>query len=227
MVAFVSSSLSDEADADRAVEMAAYMKTEMPFYGVNKPARADIFRGLKKAYVVSDGDAYGVLIRTLWDCEHREEKYLAVDLAKHFKKFITLEQLDLYEYMIRDGAWWDFVDDIAKNLIGKLLADHPGEMKATLRTWIHDDDMWIRRTAILAQLAFKEDTDAAMLFEFALARADETEFFIRKAIGWALRQYSYSDPDAVYHFALENKDVFSNLTFKEGTRILKKNGWDI
>lgn len=200
--------------------MAAYMKTEMPFYGVKSPGRKQVLGELAADFPVEDVNAYRTSVAVLWRCPHREEKNLAVTWARRWRTFITPDNLDLYERLIVEGAWWDFVDEVAAHLVGKVLLDHPGEMTTVMYEWVESPDMWKRRTAILSQLRHGDATDEKMLFEFCLARCEEREFFIRKAIGWALRQYARTDPDAVRRFAVENRTRLSGLSFREATKHL-------
>lgn len=220
LVTLVQRELAARGDPEKAVAMAAYMKTEMPFYGVQKPARAEILRRVAAELAPSTEDEYRKGIEALWDLAHREEKYLAIAYARRFHRYITRAQLDLYERMIVEGAWWDFVDDIAANLVGALLLDYRESMRPVMEAWIDDPDMWRRRAAILSQLRHKEHTDAEMLFDFCRRRAHETEFFIRKAIGWALREYSKTDPEAVAAFLRAEGDALSGLSRREAAKHL-------
>ena len=135
-----------------------------------------------------------------------------------------LEQLPTYLQLIRDGQWWDFVDDVAANLVRPLWLRHRETVSKSAGEWIVDEDLWIRRTSIIGQLKHKQETDEARLFNYALRTASETEFFIRKAIGWALRQYSYTAPDAVLAFVRENEDRFPGLTIREALKGLRRQG---
>lgn len=122
--------------------------------------------------------------------------------------------------MAVEGAWWDLVDDVAANLVGALLLGHRAAMRPVMEAWVDDDDMWRRRTAILSQLRHRDQTDAEMLFDFCRRRAHETEFFIRKAIGWALREYSKTDPGAVAAFLRRHGDELSGLSRREAAKHL-------
>ena len=122
--------------------------------------------------------------------------------------------------MIETGAWWDYVDMIAAHLIGNLLANYPDVMKPEMRCWIEDDDLWIRRSAILSQLRFKRDTDGDMLFEFCSNCLSEESFWIRKAVGWALREYSKSEAESVRRFVTEHRHLMSRVTLKEAEKYI-------
>jgi 3-methyladenine DNA glycosylase AlkD len=220
VAALVSAELARRADPAKAVAMAAYMKTDMPFYGVQKPGRAQILRRVAAELAPSDAGEYRAGIEALWELAHREEKYLAIAYARRFRPYIDLPQLDLYERMVVEGAWWDLVDDVAANLVGALLLGHRAAMRPVMEAWVDDDDMWRRRTAILSQLRHRDQTDAEMLFDFCRRRAHETEFFIRKAIGWALREYSKTDPGAVAAFLRRHGDELSGLSRREAAKHL-------
>ncbi len=218
MTEYVKVSLGALADSEKGEKMAAYMKTDMPFYGVQAGPRRQIGRQLRNRFRPSSNREYRTQVETLWSLDHREEKYLAIGVAVANAEFVRVENLDLYERLIREGAWWDFVDEIAAHLIGNVLVADRDRTAPILEQWICDPDMWIRRAAILSQLGRKEATDEAMLFRFAVARAHEKEFFIRKAIGWALRDYARTNPDAVRHLLETNE--FSGLTRREASKHL-------
>ena len=217
-ITFVQSALREQADPSKAPGMQAYMKTDMPFYGVQKAARARILRELIHRFPLSDRAGYETLVVELWQLPHREEKYLALGVARHFREYVVPEMLPLYRSLIVEGAWWDLVDEVATHLICDLVVDYPDDVWPTVDTWIDDDDLWLRRTAIICQVGAKENTDAARLFRFCDERAFEKDFFIRKAIGWALRQHARVDPDAVARFVREHRDQLSGLSYREATK---------
>ncbi len=222
IVKFVQSQFKALADPENAVPMAAYMKTEMPFYGIPKPLRVPVYKALKKEYAPSSQEEYEACVLGLWNLSHREEKYAAIEYAMFFDKFITSKSIALYERLVREGQWWDFVDPIAIALVGIALKKDRTKLEPKMNKWISDDDMWIRRTAILSQNRHKADTNEQMLFDFCLQRAHEKEFFIRKAIGWALREYSYAAPKAVRKFLDSNQNTLSPLSLKEGAKQLDR-----
>jgi 3-methyladenine DNA glycosylase AlkD len=219
---YVTAELRRLADPAKAPAMAAYMKTAQPFYGVPTPIRTLILREVRDRFVPLDQKSYERNVLALWKLPYREERYCAIAYARQHTEFITPSALRLYERMIRDGAWWDFVDEIAVNLVGGVLGNFRPETRPMIERWIDDPDMWIRRTAILAHLKHKNATDAAQLFDHCLRRAHEREFFIRKAIGWALREYSKTDPRAVRAFLAKNRQRLSKLSFDEGSKHLPR-----
>ena len=217
---FVTAELRRVGDPSKAPAMAAYMKTGQAFFGVPTPSRVAIIRELRTRFVPIDQKAYARNVLALWQLPHREEQYVAVAYARQHSEFVAPASMPLYERMIREGAWWDFVDEIAAHLAGAVLLNYRGKTRATIERWIDDDDMWIRRAALIAHLKHKAETDAAQLFDHCLRRAHETEFFIRKAIGWALREYAKTAPDAVKSFLEKNRKQLSNLSYAEASKHL-------
>lgn len=242
LVKLVQPQLEQLADPQKARAMQCYLKSDMPMYGIQRPGRVPIEKSMWDFFAnetTTDGtrtaclkrqkelpmDLYQTVVETLWNLPRREEKYLALDVALHYEDCITMQCLPMYEQMLReDYQWWDLVDPIAVNLVGKVTYQCPTEMKPILKRWIRDDNMWIRRTAILAQLKFKDRMDEELLFQFCRNRMHEKEFFIRKAIGWVLREYSKTAPDAVRTFLSTEKANLSGLSYREGSRILIKRG---
>jgi 3-methyladenine DNA glycosylase AlkD len=163
---------------------------------------------------------YRTKVLSLWSLPHREEKYLAIGYAGTFRKHVAFPQIDLFERMIVEGAWWDFVDELASRIVGKIVLEEQPLMRPVLERWIDHPDLWLRRSAILCQNRHKANTDEAMLFEFCLRRADEKEFFIRKAIGWALREYARTQPDEVRAFLAEHGHKLSGLSRREAAKHL-------
>jgi len=221
LVDFAQHGLSGAADPAKAAPMAAYMKTDMPFYGVQKPERARLFREVKRRFPPASRRGYESAVRALWRLPHREEKYLALDYATTFLNKGGLDSIRLYQRLVREGAWWDLVDPIAAWIASPLLRDTRAEMQPVVERWIDHDDLWLRRTALLSQLRHKEQTDEQQLYDFCLRRADEKEFFIRKAIGWALRDYSWTAPRSVEQFLREHGERLSGLSRREAAKRLR------
>lgn len=207
-------------DETRAAEMAAYMKHVQRFAGVKSPVRAQLFRERWRDFVPATARDYEAGVRALWRLPYREGRYVALLFAERHKKFITPDAMPLYEQMIREGAWWDVVDELAADLVGIAYARDRRALEPILDRFIDDDDLWIRRTAILAQLRHKQDTDEPRLYRYCLARAHETDFFIRKAIGWALREYAKTEPRSVARFLKTNQSKLSGLSYREAAKHL-------
>lgn len=149
----------------------------------------------------------------------REYTYAALDLAVRYRK--TIHRLPFIKALIETDSWWDSVDILASNVLGYFVEAHPKHLD-TMDQWIQDDNFWVRRSALLCQLKWKENTDQVRLFAYCKRFAHESEFFTRKAIGWAPREYSKSAPEAVEHFINENRSKLSPLSLREGSRLLNK-----
>lgn len=219
LVQVVQTGLAERAVPANVAPMQAYLKTDMPFYGVKKPEQRQV-RRLAKSIRPGTGSEYVAGVRALWDLPHREEKYLAIDWARDQRRFVSRAALPLYLQMIREGGWWDLVDVIASHLVGEVWRadrDHVGPLADA---WIEDDDLWVRRTAIIGQLRHKHQTDVDRLFAYCEACAHERDFFIRKAIGWALRQHGRTDPDAVRAFVERMGEGLSGLSRREALKHL-------
>lgn len=220
-VQYVSASLAAVANSEKAKDMQAYMKTEMPFFGVQKAGRTPILRHVIKTYPPGDREVYEELVRALWALPHREEKYLAQGVAVQHEQFLVPESFSLFQTMIVEGAWWDFVDETATHMVRPLIVNYPAETWPIVDLWIGDEDMWLRRSAIICQVGAKQHTDPDRLFHFCQVRAHEKEFFIRKAIGWALREYAKTDRDAVARFVIAHRQKLSGLSYREATKHIK------
>ena len=215
---YVQGALKEAANPEKAVGMQAYMKTDMPFYGVQKPGRTPILRKVLTDFAPSTRLEYEELVLALWGLPHREEKYIALGVAVKAKAFLVPKSLPLYRRLIVEGAWWDFVDEVATHLVRELVIGYPKETWLSVDSWIEDDDIWLRRAAIICQVGAKEATDADRLFRFCEQRGDETEFFIRKAIGWALREYAKTGPESVARFVMDHRGELSRLSYREATK---------
>lgn len=170
-----------------------------------------------------DRAAWERTVRTLWrGAKYREERYAAILLARErvYRAHRSPAALPLFEEMTVTGAWWDFVDEIAAHLIGELLQNYPKPLRTTLRRWSRGNDMWKRRSAILAQLRFKSTTDVELLFELIEPSLASNEFFLRKAIGWALRELSKHAPDTVRAYVRARHAQLAPLTRREALKII-------
>jgi 3-methyladenine DNA glycosylase AlkD len=210
--------LKTAGDPDRAKGQQAYMKSRMPFRGVTAPALKTALGTLlaDPAYFLTGRDEWEATVRVLWDsAEFREERYAALAICghRHYEGWARdRSAIPLYEYLIESGAWWDFVDQIASHRIGPILRAHPDTEPDRMRTWAVSEDMWMRRAAILSQLSSKDQTDRQLLLSCVTPNLDDPEFFIRKAIGWSLRQYAHSGDDAADWVRQSVADLGSRLS---------------
>jgi 3-methyladenine DNA glycosylase AlkD len=221
LVSAVRRELKAAADPSRAPAMQAYMKSAMPYYGVAMPGQQVIWKKLFRSRVIPDACSWRETTLAMWrGATFREERYGAIALTgeKAYVPWQTLDALPMYEEMIVAGAWWDYVDQIAGRRIGLLLRNHPAPMSRLMRRWSHSDDMWKRRTSIICQLGFKERTDLALLYDCIEPNLDDREFFICKAIGWALRQHAWTDPKEVQRYVRAHEDRLSKLSRREALK---------
>ena len=209
------------ADPAKAAGMQAYMKSAMPYRGVQTPVQRAIWRQIVPAHPLPDSATWRDTVLALWrGARYREERYGAIALAgdRRYAPFQTPDTIPLYDEMIVTGAWWDYVDAIATRRIGTLLEHYPGDLKPVLRRWSRDADLWRRRTAILAQITFKSRTDVRLLHDCLTPNLADRNFFIRKAIGWALRQYAWTDPQAVREYVGRHRAALSPLSVREALK---------
>lgn len=223
LVAQVRQGLVEAADPERAPAMQAYMKSAMPFHGVPAPVARKIFRTAIDAHPLPDRPTWLDTVAALWtEATHREERYGALALAGH-RRYRTYQGADLlpfYAHLVRTGAWWDLVDDVASHLVGPILLSHHAAAAPVIRSWAADQDLWLRRTAVICQLGAKDRTDVELLTAAIDANLDDRDFFLRKAIGWALRQYARTDPDWVRAFVAARADRLSDLSRREALKHL-------
>jgi 3-methyladenine DNA glycosylase AlkD len=178
------------------------MKSAMPFRGITSPRLKATLRPLlaDPAYLLSGRDEWEATIRGLWDgARYREERYAALAIAGHrlYRRWaVDRSAMPLYRHLVESGAWWDYVDDIAAHRVGPVLRSHPETETDRMRSWAIAGDLWVRRAAILSQLLSKEETDRQLLLDCITPNLADKEFFIRKAIGWSLRQYARSGTGA-------------------------------
>jgi 3-methyladenine DNA glycosylase AlkD len=212
-------------DPIRAEAQQRYMKSALPFRGVTAPQLKALLRPLIGAQPPRDRAQWELIIRDLWDnAGFREERYAAIAMARHrsARDWQDPQALDLCRHLIVTGAWWDLVDEIAGHLVGGVLASHREVVTPVLRSWMADEDLWLRRTAVLAQLRHGPDTDTSLLHDAIVANLDDRSFWLRKAIGWALRSYSYTDPDWVVAEVDDLAGRLSGLSRREALKHLNR-----
>ena len=211
--------LAAGGDPERAAGQQAYLRDQFPFFGVSSPelkAMLSVALGAMDRPDETDLEAFA---RHAYDHAEREWHYAAVKVLRRHARRLTPHSVPLLHHLVTTHSWWDTVDEIASHLAGTLVQQHPATV-AVMDEWAASDHMWLARTAILHQLRYRERTDVDRLFGYCLARADEPDFFYRKAIGWALRQYARTDPDAVRAFCDTNADRLSPLSLKEARKHL-------
>ena len=226
LVAAIRSSLASAACPASAEPMQRYMKSAMPFHGVKSDALRRLVRPLVAAHPLPDRAAWEEAVRMLYEeASFREERYAAIEVAAHrlYRRYRDAEALDLWAHLITAGAWWDLVD-ATTGLVDDALRADPDAVRPVMLRWAVSDEVWLRRSAIISQLRAKSGTDTDLLTAVIDANVAGTpfgsEFFIRKAIGWALRQYARTDPAWVLAFVAERGDLLSGLTRREALKHL-------
>ena len=220
LIAAVKDVLREHADPSRAAGAQAYMKSSLPSLGVRVPEVRRIVASAAAEFPPSSPGQLLATVLELWRMStFREERYAAIDLTAHRMVAGDLAMLPVYEEIIRTGAWWDFTDGVSGRIC-RLLQTNPAAMNRILRQWSRDADPWIRRAAITSQLPAKQATDTALLAAVIEPNLADREFFIRKAIGWALREYAKTAPDWVEAFVAGHGQDMSPLSRREALRRL-------
>ncbi len=215
--------LAAAGDPARALGAQRYMKSAMPFHGLGADPLRRICKEAFARHPLPDAAAWRATILELYrDATHREERYAAIELLKapSYRAFLDLEALPMVEEMIATGAWWDLVDAIATRPLGEILSRHPGAVRAELLAWSKGEDLWLRRAAILAQLHFREATDRGLLARLIEPSLGRREFFLAKAIGWALRHFARTDPAWVRDYVARHRSRLAPLSVREATKHL-------
>lgn len=202
--------------ADR-VAMKKYMRNQFEFYGIKTPKRREIYREFLKEERKLKQIDWEFLDECYAD-EHREFQYLVCNYLERMQNFIEPKDIVHIQKFIQTKSWWDTVDSFNK-VIGKLTLRNE-EIKQLMRKWAVDEDFWLRRIAIIHQITFKEQTDPELLQEVILANLGSDEFFINKAIGWALCDYSKTNPQWVRNFISKNQSKLSKLSVREGSKYI-------
>lgn len=201
------------------------MKSAMPFHGVTAPELRRIVAPPLRQHAPHDRPVWEATVRELWDgATHREQRYAALAEHRSARTWQDPSVLTLYRHLVVTGAWWDLVDQIATRLVGRVLLTHRRSVTPVLEEWAVADDLWLRRTAILAQLGHRGQTDTALLERCIAANltgsAFGDQFFVRKAIGWALRQHARTDPAWVLDLVDRYADRLSPLSRREAMKHL-------
>jgi 3-methyladenine DNA glycosylase AlkD len=205
------------ADPERAAPMRAYMKDVAPFLGLTTPARRALSRTVVAGLPRPDeADCTAIALRC-WQLPEREYHYFAVDYLRRHARACTSGFLPVARHLVSTVSWWDTVDLLAAHVVGALVAADPA-LTADMDTWIVDEDLWVARTALLHQLRYKERTDTERLFTYCLRQSGHPDFFVRKAIGWCLREYAKTDPEAVRAFLARERGRFAPLSVREALR---------
>lgn len=209
------------ADPRKAPMMQAYMKSVMPYHGVPAPLLRQSCTKIFAEIDVTTREMWRAKVLQLWrGARYREERHAAIALTgdRRAAAFQTPREMPLYEEMIVTGAWWDYVDEIAGRRVGPILRKYPAPMRKKMLAWSTSTNLWKRRTSILCQLGFKQNTDLDLLYACIEPSLDSKEFFLRKAIGWALRQYAWTDPAETRRYVRRYANRLSALSRREALK---------
>ncbi|MEV1046333.1 DNA alkylation repair protein [Streptomyces sp. NPDC049916] len=207
------------ADPMRAEAAAAYMRHVAPFLGIPAPRRRALSRTVRTGAGRPDERDCAAIALRCWRLPEREYHYFAVDFLRRHVGRCSSGFLPVLCHLVSTVPWWDTVDLLAAYVAGPLVAADPA-LGREMDRWIDDENLWVARTALLHQLRYRESTDAERLFGYCLRRAGHPDFFVRKAIGWALREYARTDPAAVRDFVDGARDHLSPLSVREALKHL-------
>ena len=213
--------LTAVAEPARAPGMQAYMKSAMPYLGVSTVPLRRVCKALFAGLAWPSSAAWQAEVLAIWrGAAYREERYAAIELTGvgAARSFQRIDAVPMYEEMIVAGAWWDYVDAIATQRLWEILRHDRPAMRAAMMAWSRGDDIWKRRSAILCQIKAKAATDLDLLYACIAPSLDSRQFFLRKAIGWALRQYAWTDPAEVKRYVAANEARLSGLSRREALK---------
>ncbi len=215
----IQTALSQNSNIENAFFMKKYMKNKFDFYGIKSPLRKELSKSFIKMENIPGITEIESIIKALWNEPERELQYFAMELLSKYSKNADTHAIELFEYMIINKSWCDTVDYIAVNLVGKHFNKFPELTLPLSNKWATSNNIWLQRTSILFQLKYKSKTDLPLLFKYILMHSKSKEFFIRKAIGWALREYSKTDPNTIINFV--NSNNLSGLSTREALKRIK------
>ncbi|MDX2189439.1 MAG: DNA alkylation repair protein [Bacteroidota bacterium] len=211
--------LYNNADPLIAPAMKAYMKNKFEFLGIKKPDRAILVKPfLEKSARPATIDEVTTVVNTLWNLPEREFSYIALEILSKCHKLFQKESIYFIENLIIKNSWWDTVDGLASNEVGYIIEKYPELKNEIVPRWIQSDNMWLNRTAIIFQLKYKNKVDTGLLEKAIVPHLESKEFFHRKAIGWALRQYAYFNERWVMDFIDKYDSKLSNLSKREALK---------
>ena len=205
------------ANSSRASAMRAYMRDQFPFLGIPAPLQKTLSREVLAGLGKPGEEDLRAVALECWSLPEREYQYFACAWLRRHARICSAGFLGTARHLIVTKPWWDTVDALAAHVVGPLVARHP-ELASTMDVWVGEGDMWLVRTAILHQLGYKESTDVARLFRYCTLQIEHRDFFIRKAIGWALREYAKTDPAAVRAYVRAHESRLSALSIREALK---------
>ena len=200
--------------------MKKYMKDKFEYFGIQTKLRRVLTKPFLRKAGLPPIDNMDRLVKKLWDKPQREFQYFGIELVEMYIKQLNKSNLPLIEFLITNKSWWDTVDGISTRVVGDLFRNYPELIVPFTEKWMASGNMWLQRTAVLFQLKYKSRTDTELLFKYIIALFGSKEFFINKAIGWALREYSKTDPDLVIKFVASHN--LAPLSKREALKVINK-----
>ncbi len=210
----------ENANAEKAAGSKKYMLNQYEYFGVQAPLRKEIYKQIFSEQGFPDDQDLRGIIEELWALPEREFQYFAMSLLEKRAKNANEASIRLYEFMITHKSWWDTVDFIAINLVGIYFEQYDGLIIPVTEKWMRSGNIWLQRSSLLFQLKYKKQTDTSLLFSYILRLAGSKEFFIRKAIGWVLRELSKTDPENVIEFV--NNHQLAPLSKREALKRINR-----
>ncbi|OIQ37897.1 MAG: DNA alkylation repair protein [Bacteroidetes bacterium MedPE-SWsnd-G1] len=207
------------ADVAIAEQQMAYMRNQFKCFGLKTPLRRELQKPFFVKKHLPEKGVMTSLVKELWGKMQREYQYFGQELAFKYVKVQEKDDIVLYEYMVTHKSWWDTVDFIAVKLMGTYFKKFPEQRQFYLKKWLESNNIWLQRSALLFQLKYKSEMDRELLRTTIVSLLDSKEFFINKAIGWVLREYSRTNPKWVVEFA--NSIQLNNLSRREALRLIK------
>lgn len=211
---------SNASDDARAEKMKAYMRGHFIFFGVMAGPRKEISKAFIKSWKKMDWSESWIILEELWNCDERELQYVAIDLLSSLKK-MPEDSIDRLEYLIQTKSWWDSVDGLASNSVGQYFKLFPDRRRSIIDRWLDSGNIWLMRSAIIHQLKYKRNVDWSLLRHCIESTTGTKEFFLNKAHGWALREYSKVEPERVEQYIRSNAKL-SPLAIREGLKAIER-----
>ncbi len=208
----------NNTDPEKAIQMSRYMKNQFGYYGIQATHRRELSRSFIKEEGIPIKSELFETLKKLWALPQREYQYFGMELAAKFRKKPEVSDIEIFEWMILHKSWWDTVDFIASNLVGNYFQSYNQQTNKIMADWLDSGNMWLQRTSLIFQLKYKNSTNTDLLSKQINALKHSKEFFIKKAIGWALREYAKTDPHWVHQFVSQTE--LSPLSKREALKNL-------
>ena len=208
----------NNTDPEKAIQMSRYMKNQFDYYGIQAAQRRKLSRSFIKEEGIPIKSELFETLKKLWTLPQREYQYFGMELAAKFRKKPEVSDIEIFEWMILHKSWWDTVDFIASNLVGNYFQTYNQQTNKIMADWLGSGNLWLQRTSLIFQLKYKASTNTELLSRQINALKHSREFFINKAIGWALREYAKTNPDWVRQFV--SQTVLSTLSKREALKRL-------